>query len=181
MGTILAQGHGRTDELAARIALVALRAGMPARERGTGRFVLESSSEVLNPDQAARLLAGLPKPLRCEGSSRFGTIILRCQRITDPVLLKMQQSSADSDLAIHGSYIQTLSNGAPGDPMILVRGYAESCVVPFSALASWFRQYRVVPSVMVIWPPDQVARRKGAAAVIEFGQGEVSSFHDSAP
>jgi hypothetical protein len=56
---------------AARLALLVLRASLPKRPRlDTDSYQLAPSTDTVTADAAARLLAALPKPLRCLAEAR---------------------------------------------------------------------------------------------------------------
>src|SRR6266699_2218694 len=173
-------GMGSTEELAARLALVALRAGLSNRGQSTGeRYEFHPDTVALTQTQAARILADLPKPIRCEGSVSGGAVVVRCQQISDPALLEMQRKSAKSALQVHVQEIRGMSATSEAEPNVLVYGYLEAALLPLSAIETWFRDYRVVPYAMAVRPATAIARSKGASAVIDFAQGDFRIIADS--
>ena len=162
-----------TDELAGLVALIAIRAGMPSREHTDGRtYVIHPDTTVVTRDEAAKVLASWPKPVRCDAQSAGTSVLIRCRQISDPVLLEVQRKSAEEAINLFGAGIQRLAGDLGYDPIVLVRGYSEWAAVPWSALHRWFRDYRVSPHAMATRQPDTSAAHEGARAVIVFDQGE---------
>jgi len=162
-----------SDELAGRVALIALRAGMQQRELTDGKtYVIYPDTTVVTWGEAVKLLASQPKPLRCDALASGSAVMVRCRGISDPVLLEVQEKSATEAIDLFGHGIQRHSGNLVHDPLILVRGYNEWAVVPWTVLERWFRDYRVTPHAMATRPPDTAAARKGARAVIQFDQGD---------
>lgn len=72
---------------AARLALLALRAGLPKRAPlDADAFVLPPSVSRLNADTAARTLAALDKPLYCMAGARNRAVHIECGPLADSPL-----------------------------------------------------------------------------------------------
>jgi len=165
-----------TDEFAAHVALIALRAGMPNRELTDGqRYIIDPDTVAVTRDDAVMILAARPKPLRCEAQAAGGALRIRCRQILDPVLLDVQTRGAEEGVELFGEGIHVPGDSADDsgqDALVLVRGYQERRLVPWKAMERWFRDYRIVPYAMATRDPDPAARREGARTVFEFDQGE---------
>ncbi len=161
--------------LAARVVLIALRAGLHDRERTTTEtYVLEPEEERLGQGAVIDKLSTMAKPLFCDASADGSVVRIRCRTITTAAALDYHTREAEESVTTFGQAVRVASPVSGADPLLELRGYEEEMVSPLSAVLRFFRAYEVGSSVMRLDPSDEQARRHGAAAVLVFGRGNVS-------
>jgi hypothetical protein len=165
----------RTDgELTARATLLAVRAGLqghPALAEAT--YVFPPGRAVLPVDDAARVLAALPKPLFCEAELFDGLVGIRCTEITSPEILGEVFDGAERLAESFSQDLSALCGPEDPDPLLLLRvNQEESLLVRWSVITRWFREY-VVTLGMRLDRPDGAALSQGACCVLTLGPVEI--------
>jgi hypothetical protein len=167
------------DEQAARLALMALRGTLPAYEPlDEERVRIVPDSALLSIEEAARLLASMPKPLVCYGDDVRGTLVVECE---------LAARSAPLDRRIFESHGHLLADDDPleliverygeEDHLFAVFSGSDSLLVSFAALRLWFRDYQIDFSyyraddafnpLVTNDPQYDEARRRGAKGILQ--------------
>ncbi len=167
------------DEQAARLALMALRGTLPAYEPlDDDRVRIAPDNVVLSIDEAARLLASMPKPLICYGDKVRGTLVVECE---------LAGASKQLDRGIFESHRHLFADADPleeiveryGDEDHLFAAFSgsDSLLLSFAALRRWFRDYQIDFSyfraddafnpLVTDDPQYDEARRRGAKGILQ--------------
>jgi hypothetical protein len=153
---------------AARIALMALevRATGFAPHAATG--VQVNGGQAMTPEEAARVLADSPKPIRCESRILGSVLAVKCETIMSAQLLAVQLEDRRRAVQSWRQGLRDMGISA-SEAQLLIRSPIESIVVPFSAIEAFERDYRVY-CALVLLRGGPAARPRGADAVIELRQ-----------
>jgi hypothetical protein len=168
----------KADLDAARIALLALRAGISYSiplQRHDVRF--NSSSELLTPDAASQRLAELPKPALCEAQVRNGTLEISTSLLVLRTADFDWHSRRSRISAWNRTLIVILRPKSWLSPKtwnrIYCSGRDEAVTVPATVLDRWRRDYLVksvnliedfVANPLSVARPEYVAAKKSEAA-----------------
>ena len=171
--------EGSADYLAARLALLALRASI-GESTALDRVVLAPSASPMSMDAAAQLLASKPKPLFCNAKVRDGTLVVtwRTQSEADARELQWFDIKGRDDEERGGFMGYLEEHFGPGDHLVAVFGRDESLMVPHSVIERWSREYEIdtasysaddVDNPWATTEPDHVeARQNGAKGILRF-------------
>ena len=166
--------------LAARLALLALRASIPeALALDRNRMTFAPSTSPMSTDAAAQMLATMPKPLFCNAEARQGTLVVHCRTEAEASPLERALYATQRPPAGWSAFMGYLHyRYGPGDHLVAVFGRDESLIAPHSAVARWSREYLIAA---VGYAGDDVnnalaqtrveyieAKRHGAKGVLRF-------------
>jgi hypothetical protein len=135
------------DEQAARLMLVALAGMVPSYEAlDAGRIRISPDEAILSVDEAARLLASMPKPLICFAENVGGTLDVTCDLLAETVM--DEQERFDRRRGLSGGSGALFAHLADGDghaerQMVAAFGRTEKVVVSLAAAERWFRDYEI--------------------------------------
>lgn len=151
----------------ARIALLSLRAALPKRTRPSmDSYRLRPASPVLTADGAARLLAGMSKPLGLVGEVRDAVVEIACWPVLDPDQLRRRAWRAGGrhlDRGVVG-HLVTKRYGLSADTVRVVWiGRGEQLIVSLADVAEFYRDYECTPydGGAADWVDSQFARVHG--------------------
>ncbi len=151
-------GEAKPEELqAARLALLLMR-GAIVRKRPVDEnsYIIEPDSTPISRDDAADLLARMPKPLRCHATVRDRFMAVRCRSITEPAQRAAWEQHAGfwekeggrfSDLRReHGDRYAEL--------VVFCLGWRESLVARVAEVERYQREYDAHPAGYSAGPPS---------------------------
>src|SRR6266566_183190 len=126
----------------ARLALLVLRASLPKRARlGADSYHLAPSTDTLTADAAARLLAALPKPLRCVAEPRERVVDIRTEPLSDNSPARARHVATGGLLRMVG-----VRYPEPNDDVTVVwLGREEQLVLSLRDAREWIRDYDCAP------------------------------------
>jgi len=145
------------DLQAARLALLVMRGAIcERREVPSDQYLIDPDTSPVSREEAATLLARMPKPLECHARIDGELMRIRCRTISEPAQLRAREQDA-AFWAEDGGYFPDLRR-AHGDrypelPIFCV-GCDESLVVSASDVERWRRDYDVHPSGTNASPPS---------------------------
>jgi len=167
------------DVQAARLALMALRGTLPAYEPlDDDRVRIVPDSAVLSSDEAASLLASMPKPLLCYAEKVRGVLVVECE-------LGMESEPSDGRIGeIHRHFLsdadlleQIVERYGDEDHLFAAFSGTETLLVSFSTLRRWLRDYQIDFSnhrvddafnpLVTDDPQYREARRRGAKGILQ--------------
>jgi protein-arginine kinase activator protein McsA len=161
-------GEATPEELqAARLALLLMR-GAIARTRpvNENRYIIEPDSTPISRDDAADILARMPKPLSCQATVRDGVMAIRCRSITEPA-----QRAAWEQHAGHwekeGGYFPNLRRehgDRYAESVIFCLGWRESLVARVAEVERYQREYDAHPAGYSASPPSAYLATEPEAA-----------------
>lgn len=166
--------------LAARLALLALRASIPESRRLDGdRVLLAPSSSPISADAAAEMLAAKPKPLFCDATARERTLVVHCRTQAEASTLARALHATMQYPAEWGGFMGYLQQRyGPGDHLVAVFGREESLLAPRTVVDRWSRDYEIegigyagddVSNALAQSLDEYIeARHKGAKGVLRF-------------
>ena len=167
--------------LAARLALLALRAGIgDSSPLDFDRVALTDTSSSISNDEAAQRLAAMPKPLFCDAEARDATLFVNCHGLDEATagerqIFEMQCRMYEE----HGGLMGFLEEyyGAE-DHLVKVIGRGESLLLHRSVVERWSRDYDIrgrghsgdnIDNPWSEEKPEYVeARREGAKGILRF-------------
>ncbi len=162
------------DLTAARIALMALRAGLHDRESTRpAAYVIYPSDAMMDELEAARRLSELAKPLDCEGSSNQGAVIVKCQAVSRPDLRALKQADAEETIQDFEMSLRRYARVGDSDPLVEIRGYKQALVLNFSAVKKFFTDYSLASYGIRLDAPDEDAKSRRLSAILILGRGEL--------
>ncbi len=142
---------------AARLVLLVMRGAM-ARKRPVdeNRYIIEPDSTPISRDEAADLLARMPKPLRCHATVQDGVMAVSCRSITEP-----SQRAAWEQHARHweregGNFPDLRQKHGARYPELVIfcLGYRESLITRVAEVERFQREYDAYPLGHNASPPS---------------------------
>ena len=110
--------------------------------------------------------------MACGGSVANELLSVRCSTIVRPDLLGFQEEDSNETISEFQIAVRGMDQLKDPDPIVELRGYHESLLVPFHIVESFFRDYCLSSYGVRLDPVDDSARSRGASAVLTFGRGE---------
>jgi len=156
-------------ESAARVAVVALEGTLAPRLRSAGSWLLMPDATPMGVEGLVQHLVAARKPLVCKAWPLGDSLAVSCESISDAERLEGHRSFSSRLAEDFIEAVKKRSIRDLGEPQVLVRGGQSSIVVPVSAVAFRFLNYRITRSTVSIRDPDAHARRLGAVTVLHFG------------
>lgn len=141
------------DELAARVALLMLRASLPDSGIVDNNTILVGDQRVaMGLTEAIGFLTGLPKPTRCEATKDGPYMVVGCDSIRagDEAYVHAQKMRALEDESGFWGSILKDDLGGRRDARVLVVGSGEFVVVPFEAVERYERHYLVAMPLLTL-------------------------------
>jgi len=170
----------RSEQRIAFATLVALRAGLPDRERSAeSSWVFVPQTAVVSTDLAIESLVQLPKPVACDAHTDAESIVVDCRAITNPGARKVHDRNAERTIRLFSHAIQRLGDTRRSDPRVLVRGYGGAVVLSLSEVQTWLRDYFVRSFAMALQRPDSDALSQGVSAILALDRAEFRMVDDS--
>jgi hypothetical protein len=121
---------------ASTLALFVLRSALEVPSRADSYRILPSSQHV-GMDQAAKTLAHMAKPVRCQAVSQQGEIVVECTPLVRPVEIEARRSAAE-----HIVKALRPGNSADTNDLVLVQGTeGSSLLVHFTVIEQLLRDY----------------------------------------
>ena len=169
-----------TDELAARATLLTIVAALQVEPGETGPwFRVEPAQEPLSYDAAAKVLAMLDKPIVCTAERQSEVVAVRCEKLADPVHVRMHESRQRSAVAslkrlidLSGTQTSDQANNGP----ILLRGSHQALLLPLSVIEVWERDYFLAfPRSITGNRADRAAKAQGAVAILSVRASRATS------
>jgi hypothetical protein len=145
------------DMQAARIALLVMRGALG------GKFQIDENHYVVAPiptavsrEQAAEMLARMPKPLECHARAVDGIMTLKCRAITEPSHLGVREQTAEYWKKEGGRFPHLRREHGDRYPelKIFCLGWRESLVVTAAEVERYDRDYEVHPMGTSASPPS---------------------------
>lgn len=142
-----ANSESEIDAEAARVALVALAGMIPKYDvLEAGRVRIAPDAAVLSTDEAALLLASMPKPLLCHAESVAGTLEVRCELLAEADYEARERfdrrREVDENGDDHFNYLVD-RYGNVDQLLIGAFGRAEPVFVSLAGARRWFRDYEI--------------------------------------
>jgi hypothetical protein len=127
------------DLAAARLAFLILRGSLSHRgDVRADAYVMRDPDRLLSPDAAARLLARIPKPIRCKGVLLHGHMGVALTAVKERGQLEWPDDNEHEELLRkHGPEYGKLP--------LYCAGTGESIVIPVAALEAFRRDYSLQP------------------------------------
>lgn len=141
------------DELAARVALLMLRASLPdsgIADKNT--FLVGDQRLTMGLTEAIGFLTGLPKPTRCDATKEGLYMVLKCDAIQtrDESHVHAQKVRAlEEESGFWGSILKDDLTGHR-DARLLLVGNGEFLVVPFEAVERYEQHYLVAMPLLTL-------------------------------
>ncbi|HXT48027.1 MAG TPA: hypothetical protein VN717_05265 [Gemmatimonadaceae bacterium] len=178
--------QGAADDLAldiaaARVALVALFGAVPSYETvSADRVRVEPDAALLTFEQAARLLALMPKPFVCVAENARGTLHVTGQILAELPDVEQQRLAwlRDNGGEQRDLFHYIIERYGEGDHRIAAYGHEQTAVVSLAAAQRWHRDYH---HDFVSWSADDTANdlaqkqpeyidalRRGAKGILRF-------------
>ena len=169
------------DFLAARLALLAMRAGVSeSSPLDSDRVTLSGTPSTMFTEAAAQRLAEMPKPLFCQAEVRDGTLFVTCRALAEVDASEQQLfDMRRSELEERGGFLGFLEEYYGGeDHLVKALGRGESLLVRRSVVELWSRDYSIrggghsadyIDNPWSETNPEYVeARRQGAKGILRF-------------
>jgi hypothetical protein len=169
-----------TDELATRATLLTIVAALQVESGTSGaRFRLEPATEIVTYDTAVQALAMMSKPVACKAERRGDVVSVRCERLTDPIYVRMHAARQGEALASLRRLLargDAQSSDRENQGPILLRGRHEGLLLPLAVIEAWERDYFLAfPRSITGNRADRAAKSQGAAAVLSIGPSRATS------
>lgn len=159
------------DHLAAQAVLLVLRATLPEMDELEGVFVLPERRE-FSLEQAAEVLAKMPKPLECAARAEDGKLAVTCKSLSPELrwVYEAQQRQLNTGReTVGGVRMQEIDDAKA--PRILLLGPSESLLLSLEAVKSWRRDYLITPPHGISGDfPKSEERQRGASWVLRVGR-----------
>ncbi|HEY9429440.1 MAG TPA: hypothetical protein VIR34_19935 [Gemmatimonadaceae bacterium] len=152
---------------AARLALLLMRGAVALkRPVDENRYIVEPDSTPISRDEAADLLARMPKPLRCQATVRDGAMALRCRSITEQSERAAWEQHARFWEREGGNFPDLRQKHGDRYPELVIfcLGYRESLIVRVSEVERYEREYDAHPAGYSAGPPSSSLARNPDAA-----------------
>src|SRR6266852_2386553 len=130
-----------TEHQAAQVALLVLRTTVVGAA-STRRFFVQPSRAPLSLDQAARALAMMKKPVRCEGSMEGAILAISCQPLDESEAREYHRHAAFTITGLAAD-LRARCPGSVREARLLLRRRGASLTVPFYVLAASLRDYHL--------------------------------------
>jgi preprotein translocase subunit Sec61beta len=142
-----APSESAIDAEAARVTLVALAGMIPNYERvEAGRVRITPDAAVLTTEEAALLLASMPKPLLCQAESVAGMLEVKCELLAEADFDVQERFDRRRDLDDEGEdHFKFLVDRYGDDDRHLIGafGRTEPVFVSLAGARRWFRDYEI--------------------------------------
>lgn len=154
---------------AARIALIAIRASVTGESGALfEKFIFPPDNAQVSASQAVARLSRLTKPVMCTAVVRLDSIVVSCESLSGEHL-RVQQAHVEMLDAGGGLGAIGFKVGSP-DSLLLIKGGGASLLVTVSALQRWYRDYDLIPGLVVDGrPPSLQEKASGAFYVVTIG------------
>jgi hypothetical protein len=158
---------------AARLALLVLRASLPKRARlDSDSYQLAPSTDTVTADAAARVLAALPKPLRCVAEARDRAVRMNIGPLGEESSTRARRSGTEGLLQMVKKRYQE-----PIDDLIIVwLGREEQLRVSVRDAREFLRDYDCSPygGLAGGWIDDEWSKKQGITPSLS--QGAVAAY-----
>jgi hypothetical protein len=139
---------------AARLTIAALRTQVVSSSYPSTYSLLSPDRTITAPtlvDEAATFLAHMEKPLICDLGDVAGNVLtIRCQQRLKDDAERARVSFAESKINNLLDVIQRGYEFRGANPVLQVDAASETLIVPFDALALWWRDYDVGHSLSLL-------------------------------
>ncbi len=165
------------DLEAAYITVLAIRAVMPSGAVArSDRIAIFPKSNVLSPDDAARVLASVEKPIQCTGQVTEGVLSIVCQSPPDSGqrdLLWHHRQQVRAGVGLISLIRQRFGAAFGVEPKLLLKAGSQSRLVTLSGLERWYQDYLItLPLALGVTEAAPEEIEQGASAVL------IASRHD---
>jgi hypothetical protein len=148
-----------TDPITAALLTLLVSAASysdPNQAPSDRRYIVWPGAAALPAREAAELLAGLAKPVRCHPEKDGLAVSLHCTSEPTPTTAFEKVAAANhraARLALLGP-LPDWANDAAGRALVVVRGDADRLIVPLSTLREWRSDYIIVQDHSIMFTDD---------------------------
>ncbi len=168
-------GEAMPEELqAARLALLLMRGAVALRRPvEESRYIIEPDSTPISREEAASLLARMPKPLQCRARVRDGVMAVSCHGITEPSQRAEweERSRYTEEEGGHFPRLREEHGDRYPELEIFCLGWRESLIVRVSEVERYKREYDAHPAGYSAGPPRSYLATNPAAARAAYSSG----------